>query len=215
MKVGFATKENGMLMHLSELSCDSDQTQPAWDDAATGDERELIERFKNDVSVVAVLYRRHHEAIALYILRRVGCVHETEDLTAETFVAMVKYLPSYRFRGLPFRSWLYRLATTQVNRWARRKRRLVLKEISNPEKIANREISDEDGHVDTTHVRLALLSLPPRFQTVISLHYMERMSVASIAETLGCSVGTVKSRLARGRDKLRHQIRKMVRTNDF
>jgi RNA polymerase sigma-70 factor, ECF subfamily len=53
------------------------------------------------------------------------------------------------------------------------------------------------------YVRSALLALPVSFQTVLSLHYLEEMSIREIAQVVGCAEGTVKSRLSRGRDLLR------------
>lgn len=174
---------------------------------AASDERELIERSATDRAAIGVLYRRHYPAIASYIRRRVGCCHDAEDLIAETFMAMDRYLPKYRVRGAPFRSWLYRLATTQVNRWARRRRRAAVQELRARTQERAAEGAEGDRHaIDRDEVRLALLSLPARFQAVLSLHYMEGMSIADIAEVLNCSPGTVKSRLARGREKMRQKL---------
>lgn len=177
---------------------------------AASDERELIERSRVDKSAIGVLYRRHYPAIASYIRRRVGCCEDAEDLIAETFLAMVRYLPKYRVRGAPFRSWLYRLATTQVNRWARKRRRPAARELAaRARNLAVEESSRGRGALDGDQVRLSLTSLPARFQTVLALHYMEGMPVTEIAEILQCSQGTVKSRLARGREKMRQQLERM------
>ena len=76
---------------------------------------------------------------------------------------------------------------------------------------AEQTLIASDGSIDrmigAEEVRLALLSLPLRYQEVLSLHYMEEMSVAEIAQVLRCAEGTVKSRLARGREKMRAQLR--------
>ena len=180
--------------------------QPCCDSQlASSDESELIQRAVSDPKAVAALYRRHHTAIAKYVRRRVGCCHEADDLVAETFLAMVKYLPRYRARGVPFRAWLYRLATTQVNRWVRRNRR-SMRSLAQ----GNLQLYSEDpkgGQVDDAEqVRVALMSLPPDLQTVLSLYYMEGLAVAEIAQVLKCAPGTVKSRLARGRKKMRMRL---------
>lgn len=178
--------------------------------ASASDERELVKRSATEPAAIAALYRRHYPAIASYIRRRVGYSHEAEDLIAETFLSMVKYLPKYRVRSVPFRSWLYRLATTQVNRWARRRRRAAIRELSaKAQEPASENANDGRIVIDREGVHLALMSLPPRFQTVLSLHYMEGMCVAEIAEVLQCAQGTVKSRLARGREKMRQQLVQM------
>jgi RNA polymerase sigma-70 factor, ECF subfamily len=168
------------------------------------DERQLVERAKREPAALAMLYRTHYSAIYGYILRRVGSQHDADDLVAEVFLIMVRYLPRFRWSGAPFRSWLYRLATNQVNRWARRRRRLAQKQLS---QLSIDEVADmrQAGvpAADLEKAQLALLALPPRYQAVLSLHYLEEMPLAEVATVLGCRLGTVKSRLSRGREALR------------
>ena len=171
------------------------------------DERLLIERKKKDPSAVAILYRRHYEAIASYIHRRVPNSSDADDLVAEAFLTMVRYLPRYRPRGTPFRAWLYRLATTQVNRWIRRQLRSVGRRLYEEAQQFIASIpGDIECPIEADLVRLAPMSLPPRWQSVLSLHYMEGMSVKEIAKVLGCAVGTMKSHLSRGREAMRHRL---------
>jgi RNA polymerase sigma factor (sigma-70 family) len=59
---------------------------------------------------------------------------------------------------------------------------------------------------DLEKAQLALLALPPRYQAVLSLYYLEDMSLAEISTVLGCRLGTVKSRLSRGREALRQLL---------
>ncbi len=58
-----------------------------------------------------------------------------------------------------------------------------------------------------SHVRTVLLTLPLPYQTTVALHYLEEMSLKEIAQVLNCSVGTVKSRLSRGRELLRIHLK--------
>jgi RNA polymerase sigma-70 factor (ECF subfamily) len=118
---------------------------------------------------------------------------------ADVFLAMVRYLPRYRVGPTPFRAWLYRLATNRVNRWARCQRRSACRQLSDVPAPADTSTSAHEA----ARVRSALLALPPRFQSVLSLHYLDEMSIHEIAQILGCAEGTVKSRLSRGRDLLR------------
>ena len=172
-------------------------------------EPDLVERTKHDRASFALLYRRHYAAIAGYIHRRVGDAHETEDLVSDVFLAAMRGLSKYQYRGVPFRAWLYRLATNTVNRWARRRRRWALRSLDGdgmPHDVASKESAD--GDLDLERVRLALLSLPPKFQTVLALHYLEGLKVEAVAEVVGCRVGTVKSRLSRARNALRERLKR-------
>ena len=167
-----------------------------------GEERELVRRAAGDPEAFAALYRAHYPAIQRYLRRRLGDPHVVEDAAAETFLAALQSIGRYRDRGLPFRAWLYRLATSRANRHARRAARLVVESLE-------REPMEESDAGERRHdeARLALLRVAPRFQAVLSLHYFEGLSVEEIGRALSCRPGTVKSRLARGRDALRRELR--------
>jgi RNA polymerase sigma-70 factor (ECF subfamily) len=170
-------------------------------------ESELIERAKRDRQAFAILYRRHYALVAGYIHRRVGDPHVTEDLVADTFMTALRCLPKYRNRGVPLKAWLYRIATTSVNRWARKQRRWFrpLGE-SFVASVQTTECASAGGECDREHVRKCLLALAPKYQSVLSLHYLEGMSVENVSQALGCRLGTVKSRLSRGREALRGKL---------
>jgi RNA polymerase sigma factor (sigma-70 family) len=171
------------------------------------DERALIERARYDRDAFAVLYRRHVHDLATHVYRRTGDVHATEDLVADVFLAALRALPRYRYRGVPLRYWLLRIATNAVNRWARRQRHGA-NAILRTEQLENLPAKPDDSHgdIDPERAQHALLALSPKFQAVLSLHYFEGLSVAEVAAVVGCRVGTVKSRLARARDALRDKL---------
>lgn len=176
------------------------------DFAVSDADTELIERAKRDREAFALLYRRHFALVAGYIHRRVGDPHVTEDLVADTFMTALRCLPKYRTRGVPLQAWLYRIATTSVNRWVRRQRRWFRplgdsSPATTP--IIDRSAGDE---FDRQQVRQAMFALAPRYQSVLSLHYLEGLSIEDVSQALGCRLGTVKSRLSRGREALREKL---------
>lgn len=176
----------------------------AWD----AGERDLIDRARRDREAFALIYRRHYAMIAGYLYRRTGDPHVTEDLAADVFLTALRYLPRYRHRGVPLKAWLYRIATTTVNRWARRQRLRRMKPLglidgaNEPTAAAG----PTDRALETEIARRAMLAISPKHQAVLSLHYLEGLSLEDIAAILGCRVGTVKSRLSRGRDALRAKL---------
>jgi RNA polymerase sigma-70 factor (ECF subfamily) len=125
----------------------------------------------------------------------------TEDLAAEVFVTALQALPRYRCRGIPVRAWFYRIASNAVNRWVRHHRR-ALQLDNDPAAWPD---ADSPGW-EAQRARRALLALPPRYQTVLALHYVEGLGLEDVARTVGCRLGTVKSRLSRGREALREQL---------
>jgi RNA polymerase sigma-70 factor (ECF subfamily) len=156
---------------------------------------------------LAALYREHYGPVAGYVYRRVGDVHVAEDLVAEVFLTVVRSLRRYQHRGVPFRAWLYRIATNTVNRWARRRRRQAVHELLQPSRAAvARGDANPRKEPDAGVARMAMLALPPRYQSVLALHYFEGLSVDEVAATLDCRIGTVKSRLSRARQALRDRL---------
>jgi RNA polymerase sigma-70 factor (ECF subfamily) len=66
--------------------------------------------------------------------------------------------------------------------------------------------AETDRRAAMEEAQAALLVLAPEHQAVVSLHYLESMSVDDVAVVLGCRVGTVKSRLSRARDAMRQEL---------
>lgn len=190
-------------MSVVPLPITSNQAKPV----SVNEEADLIERAKRDGQAFAVLYRRHYPALAAHVHRRTGDVHVTEDLVSEVFLTVLRTLPRYRYRGVPLRFWMLRIATNAVNRWARRQRRRGTISLP-PEQLegAGPVRSSEDDRADGRRARQALHALPPKYQTVLALRYFEGLGVKEVAAVVGCRVGTVKSRLARGREALRKEL---------
>lgn len=159
-------------------------------------DRELLARAGRCPEAFAELYRRHYGTIGTYLLRRTGDRAATEDLLGEVFLAALRGVRRFRWRGIGFDHWLYRVATRAANRWAKRHRFAPLD--------AARDVADRPRARDEAdEVTAMLLALPPRLQSVLSLHYLEGLGVDEVARVLGVRPGTVKSRLARAREALR------------
>jgi RNA polymerase sigma-70 factor (ECF subfamily) len=170
------------------------------------DEERLIEHAKTDREARGDLYRQHYSTVYRFVHRRVGNRHVADDIVSDVFLAMVKNLHQFHHRGVPFRAWLYRLANTQLSRWARRRRRWAVQQWYDMSK--HEDPHNDDTRLDSEMVEIVLLTLPPRFQTVFTLHYLAELSVKEIAEVLNCRLGTVKSRLSRGRKMMRERLSK-------
>ena len=170
------------------------------------DERSLVESAKHDRAALAELYRQNYSAIAGYVHRRVSDRDEANDIVSDIFLEMVRGIKRYRHQGIPFRIWLYRLATAQLSRWARRRHRWAMKRLR---ETADHRTSDElERPLDRETMDVVLSSLPHRLQTAIVLHYVEGMSVADVARVTESPTGTVKSRLSEGRALMRDRLRR-------
>lgn len=163
-------------------------------------ETALIERAKTEPDALAELYRLHQPRITAYVFRRVGHSQETEDVVANVFMAMVRGLAKYRTGHAPFVTWLYRIATNEINRCIRKRRIRSFFGLYTDVAITSQ------GTEAAEQLQVTLSRLPIAYQEVLSLHYLEELSVNEIATILSVSAGTVKSRLSRGRDLLRSKL---------
>jgi RNA polymerase sigma-70 factor (ECF subfamily) len=144
-------------------------------------------------------YGELYGEVADYVYRRTGDADATEDLVADVFLSAFDALPRVRRRGVPFRFWLFRIATNRVHRWWRStRRRERLAALFGREEARRREPEPvADPRAD--ELSRTLRRLGPRHQAVLSLHYLEGLPIEEIAEILDCAPGTVKSRLSRAR----------------
>jgi RNA polymerase sigma-70 factor (ECF subfamily) len=159
--------------------------------------------------VYALLYRLTQDA------------EEARDLTQETFLQAFRSIA--HFRGdADLRTWLYRIAVNQARnrwRWWRRRRRDATVSLDAPARATDQPLSarlrDEHtldperetlGHERGRALDAALLTLARPYREAVVLRDVEGMSYEEVAAALEISVGTVKSRLSRGRAELRRRL---------
>ncbi len=148
---------------------------------------------------LAELYEEYSAMLLAYVHRRTGDVHVTEDLVADVFVDVARSLPKYIDRGVPIRVWLLRITSNAVNRRQRRQRPWITLKVEPA-------VEDAGPGEENAELRRAFLSLSTRFQDVLALHHFEGCSTQETAQILGCREGTVRSRLVRGRAKLKVKL---------
>ena len=173
---------------------------------ANESEPALIQRAKRDPKAFALIYERHYTPIAGYVYRRTGDVHATEDIVSDVFLAAMRTMGRFRYRNVPIRAWLYRLASNAVNQWAKLQQRRQMVPLD--ESVNAYEAVDSNGcdmHA-AARVRKALLLLSPKYQTVLALCYFEDLSLRELSQATGWRLGTVKSLVSRGRQALREKL---------
>jgi RNA polymerase sigma-70 factor (ECF subfamily) len=149
---------------------------------------------QGDRTAVEELYQHYAPAIYRYVYYRVSSADDAEDLTAEVFVQMIKGLPKYRFTGVPFEAWLYRIAAARIIDFRRRSRRRPQAELT--EAVADAGVLPEDRVQDAQEVetlRAALSQFSDEEQTLLILRFVERKSHQEVAEVLGKSPAAIKS----------------------
>ena len=170
----------------------------------------LIQRACSDPDAFAKLYLLHYQDVFYYCVRRLFDRHSAEDVTSTVFFKVMHNLDSFDGRSTDFRSWLFRIATNAVNdhlRSAKRRADVVEKAAINTRAKSVFVIDcDEELLEKKALLKQALLSLKPKYQTVITLRFFENMKLAEIAACLGKKPSTVRSWLQRATVKLRNNL---------
>ena len=149
--------------------------------------------------------RTHSARVYRLAYRLTGNPHDAEDLTQEVFVRVFRSLASYT--PGTFEGWLHRITTNLFLDQVRRKARIRFDALPDD---AERLPSTDRGPAqvyDETHfdhdVQAALDALQPDFRAAVVLCDLEGLSYEEIAATLGVKIGTIRSRIHRGRSQLR------------
>ncbi|MFD5558320.1 RNA polymerase sigma factor SigE [Streptomyces sp. NPDC127068] len=141
--------------------------------------------------------------------RLTGNQHDAEDLTQEVFVRVFRSLSTYS--PGTFEGWLHRITTNLFLDMVRRRQRIRFDSLGDDaaERLPSREPSPQqvfnDTHFDAD-VQQALDTLAPEFRAAVVLCDIEGLSYEEIAATLGVKLGTVRSRIHRGRSQLRKAL---------
>lgn len=161
---------------------------------------QLARLARRDERAFEVLIRRHAPRVRGLATGMVG-PGTAEDVVQETFISAYSGLP--RFRGeAQFSTWLHRIALNACYKVLRARPLLDLAEIPEP---ASREDPAAHGEVLALREALAwaLAQLPPEQREAVSLRELSELDYAEIARLQGVELGTVKSRINRGRAALR------------
>jgi len=173
----------------------------------------LIREACSDPGAFTRLYRQHYEGVFRYCARRLFNRHTAEDVTATVFFKVMRSLASFQGNADDFRHWLYRIATNAVNDHLRtaRKRAEAIRGAALYHQAAGRSVAGPvHGHGELAlTVKQALLGLQPKYQTVITLHFFEKMKLIDIAEILGQNPATIRSQLSRALGKLRKKLKRV------
>jgi len=180
---------------------------------AEGTERDLIESCqRGERESFRALFEAYKDRIYSIALRYTGDQAAAMDIAQETFLKLFSRIQGFRGAG-SFESWLYQLVVHSCLDQKRRERRLLplveglfdrlrFSGESALHKLLRQELSDRVGSV--------VAQLPPEQKIVIVLRYMQGLSYEEIAEALGCSLGTVASRLNRAHKVLERRLAPLV-----
>jgi RNA polymerase sigma-70 factor (ECF subfamily) len=226
---GFGTEERrGMFFSKSLAALDREELNQVALTAATSSsaesniEIEFLERLKaGEAAAFDTLVTRYAGDIYALLLRLTEDTEEARDLTQETFLRALKAVKNFR-GDADLKTWLYRIAINESrNRfrwWKRRSRNLTVSldgQNDSSETFLLERISAGDSENPETEtlrrerqkaLRNALRKLSTNFREAIILRDIEGLSYEEVAAALETNVGTIKSRIARGREELRRML---------
>jgi RNA polymerase sigma-70 factor (ECF subfamily) len=176
----------------------------------------LVEKAKSNPLAFGELYDHYYVKISNYVLRRVGSMPISQDITSEVFFKAMKSLPKFEWREVSFSSWLYKIATNETYTYFRRKGNKPLSldvlfekynfEIEDTTSIEDEyvraeEIKKRQGEFIEIQKHLRMLAL--KYQEILILRFFERKKLIEISQITGKNLNTVKTLLSRGLESLR------------
>jgi RNA polymerase sigma-70 factor (ECF subfamily) len=167
------------------------------------------------------LIRTHYKRVYNVAYRMTGNADDAEDLTQEAFIRAYRSYSSYN-RALPFQNWIYRiLGNLHIDRYRRRPKAQVLSldaklksqdgEVSFevPDWSMNPEDAAVAGELEGA-MQESLIELPEVFRAAVVLVDVEGLSYEETADAMQTSIGTVRSRVFRGRQMLRDKMERFL-----
>ena len=168
-------------------------------------DRELAEHLTvlraqlGDREAYSALFARYNRRLLYYLRRLVGPT-DADDVLQEVWMTVIKKLAALE-RAEAFKPWLYRIAHNRaISRLRRRPGEVPLDEVPEEREIdPATSPADEDERAfdayDAAALHRGLARLSPAHREVLTLRFLERLSYQEIAEVVGCTLGTVRSRI--------------------
>jgi RNA polymerase sigma-70 factor (ECF subfamily) len=182
----------------------------------------FIDKLKaGDASAFDTFVDRYSGDVYALLFRLTENAEDARDLTQDTFLRALRSIGGFR-GDAELKTWLYRIAINESRnrfRWWKRRRRDVTvsldatlgnTEMTVGETLSDISISPEDSALRRereTAIRSALRKMPDNYREAIVLCDIEGLSYDETATALGIGIGTVKSRISRGREELRRRLK--------
>jgi RNA polymerase sigma-70 factor, ECF subfamily len=182
-------------------------------------DQQLVERAqRGDKRAFELLVVKYQHKLARVVARFVRNSAELEEVTQEAFIKAYRSLPSFRGESA-FYTWLYRIGVNCAKNYlvARKRQLPVLSDVDDSNMDASElaaDLSTPETELENRQiiesVNRTLQSLPAEIATAITLREIEGLSYDEIAHIMNCPVGTVRSRIFRGREAIAAQLQPLL-----
>lgn len=200
---------------MQRNSSDLTSPKPSLTETQLREEYELIRAAQQNPRRFGVIYERYYEQMFLFIYKRVGDEEQSADLCSQVFLKAMTNLKRYRFQGVPFSAWLYRIATNEVNQFFRdsQKQRMVsLESLSLKDMVEEAEITPT--HANVQRMIVVLDSLSPEEIQLIEMRFFEKVPFKEIAVIFNLTETNAKVKVHRLLKKLHRMLNKEYQLNE-
>ncbi|HZG72995.1 MAG TPA: RNA polymerase sigma factor SigW [Chondromyces sp.] len=181
--------------------------------------RRIKQVLKGDQNAFGEIVELYKDKVFQICYRMLGNRHEAEDVAQEAFIKAFVHIHTYN-QDRKFSTWLYRIATNLCIDRIRKKKPdyhldaevagteglTMYSQVASQERLPEEEV--ENLELQET-IQQAILKLPEKYRSVIVLRYIEELPLQEISEVLDMPLGTVKTRVHRGREILRKYLRNL------
>jgi RNA polymerase sigma-70 factor (ECF subfamily) len=168
------------------------------------EELDCVRRAQKDPESFGPLYRKYHEQIFRYVYQRMDDEEAAFDVTSQVFLKALNNIHRYEFRGVPFSSWLYRIAKSELYQSFRDKKAQRTVNIESYQLFELIEDLDDEGREECRKKMLHCLKLmKEKDMQLIEMRFFEKRSFREIGEILEVTENNAKVKAFRALEKLK------------
>jgi RNA polymerase sigma-70 factor, ECF subfamily len=168
----------------------------------------IVEEAKKDPEKFSAIYNKYYQQIFRFLYQRLSDKETAFDFTSQVFLKALQNLHKYSYKGVPFSSWLYRIAHNEINQVFRKK--TVARTVNIETEYLNNifeEIEEEDDIMRYQHVLIDVIcDLPEGDLELIEMRYFEERPFKEIAEILDITENNAKVKVYRILERLKVKI---------
>jgi RNA polymerase sigma-70 factor, ECF subfamily len=163
-----------------------------------------IQKAKEKPEYFSPLYKKYHAKIFNYVYKRMDCIDLASDITSQIFVKAMQHIDKYKDIGLPFASWLYRIAKSEVYQYFREHKNERCINIETVQIVEIVEEFDEKySNLEKEKLIKAISKLKEKDVQLIEMRYFEKRSHKEIGEILDITENNAKIKCFRALEKLK------------
>lgn len=170
-------------------------------------EYKLVQQAQQDPDKFEALYNMYHEPIFRFVYQRLSYEDQAFDITQQVFIKALANIKKYKFKGVPFSAWLFRIASNELNTYFKKNssHRTINIDTAGVEQMVE-DIEEDQSDIFIESLYKSLNSLKADDLIIIEMRYFEKRPFKEIADILSISENNAKVKVYRIIDKLKKQL---------